>query len=388
MEINPKYNVDGLTFNFEVIDALDFSDAPILLLEKDKIGNRYVSYLIESDRENELRAYIQISRTKLRSLLSRSLSVKEAFENPENYSIILIKFSLQNGQLLESSLVPSYDLNYDFIPVNYYLDYDYEEELEESQIIEHSIKTQKIIFDFYLHSLNLVENIKPYAFYKIFTPVVEIIKNLVGFDNRNADEILAFSHLRQASLGITIEVNFSNDLFLEKENEAMLILIDLLNADKKEDFVNIVSRTKDTRFMKHYKSIIKAVIENDADLNTAYANPLTKELKKSVLNKERAIIATEIVEESFDSIEDIEEVKGKFLEINIDAQEPSFKILPNDDTTPIKGKFETSLLEKLKADLVNLGKEEYLFTIKTLYYPETVVKSEDIKRFMIDYTKE
>jgi len=387
MEINQKYSIDGLNFDFEVIDSLEFTDVPYLLLERDKIGNRYLSYLIESDDESEFRAYVQISESKFKSLVSKSLFIKDVFEEPENNCLIIIKFSLYSGMSLESFLIPSTELLYKFSTLNYFLDYDDEEVISEYEIINYSIKRQKLVFDFYLHSQNLIQSIKPYALYKVFTPLVEIIKNLVGFDNRNADEILAFSNLRHSSLGITIELNYSKDLFLEKENEAMLILIDLLNAEKTEDFENIVGRTKDTKYIKHYKSIIKAIIENNADLNTVFANPLTHELKRSSLDKEKALKAKAVVEESFDIIEDVEEITGRFLEIDIDAQEPSFKIIPNDDESPLKGKFETSLLEKLKTDLVNLGSEEYLFIIKTLYHPETIVKSEEIKRYMVDYKK-
>ncbi|MDY0988756.1 MULTISPECIES: hypothetical protein [unclassified Flavobacterium] len=387
MEINQKYSIDGLNFDFEVIDSLEFTDVPYLLLERDKIGNRYLSYLIESDDESEFRAYVQISESKFKSLVSKSLFIKDVFEEPENNCLIIIKFSLYSGMSLESFLIPSTESQYKFSALNYFLDYDDEEIISEYEIIDYSIKRQKLVFDFYLHSQNLIQSIKPYALYKVFTPLVEIIKNLVGFDNRNADEILAFSNLRHSSLGITIELNYSKDLFLEKENEAMLILIDLLNAEKTEDFESIVGRTKDTKYIKHYKSIIKAIIENNADLNTVFAHPLTHELKRSSLDKEKALKAKAVVEESFDIIEDVEEITGRFLEIDIDAQEPSFKIIPNDDESPLKGKFETSLLEKLKTDLVNLGSEEYLFIIKTLYHPETIVKSEEIKRYMVDYKK-
>jgi hypothetical protein len=106
------------------------------------------------------------------------------------------------------------------------------------------------------------------------------------------------------------------------------------------------------------------------------------------LDKERAQKAKVILDEKFDAIEDVEEIVGTFLEIDIDAKEPSFKIYSNEDSVTIKGKFELSILEKVKNDFVNIGKEKYKFYIKTLYYPETTVKSEEIKRFMINYEKQ
>ncbi|MFP3637408.1 hypothetical protein, partial [Bacillus sp. SIMBA_033] len=77
----------------------------------------------------------------------------------------------------------------------------------------------------------------------------------------------------QASLGITIEINYSNDLFLEKEDIAINTMIDLLNAQNQEDFKKVINSTKDTKYIKEYSLIIKTIIDNKATLNTAYANP-------------------------------------------------------------------------------------------------------------------
>jgi hypothetical protein len=46
------------------------------------------------------------------------------------------------------------------------------------------------------------------------------------------------------------------------------------------------------------------------------------------------------------------------------------------------------ILEKVKNDYVNIGKEKYKFFVKTFYYPETTVKAEEIKRFLINYEKQ
>ncbi|MBY8963447.1 hypothetical protein KJK34_11845 [Flavobacterium sp. D11R37] len=387
MEIDNRYRIPDITYNFKVVEALDFSGAPYLLLERDLIGNRYISYLIEEDSEYEQRIYIQISERKFSLLASESLSVREVFETSENQTFIITKFSVKTGKLLESYLIPAESFDVSFIPINYFVAYDAEEIIEDESLINYSIQAQKLVFDFYLHGQNLIENIKPYALYKVFTPIVEMIKKLVGFDNRNADKYIAFSNLRHSSLGITIEVNYSHDLFLDKEKKALDILTKLLNAQEKEDFISIVSQTQDSSYIVHYKSIIKAIIDNNADLTTAYANPIESYVRKSYINKEKAIIAKKVIDETFDVIEDVEEIVGRFFEIDLTSKEPSFKILPIDEVKPISGKFELSLINSLIEDKVNLGKEEYVFTVKTLYHPETVVNKEDIKRYMLKYEK-
>jgi hypothetical protein len=392
VKINSKYRLSNFPLKLRVIRAFDFEIEPILLLEKDIIGNDFLSYLTFSDYEKEQRVYIQVSQERLNEVLANEISLNSAFENPENDFIYIAEFSHNTGKILDSFLVlVSVVSDAQVIPKNYIINYEKPNNvvvLRENELLDFSERKQKIVFDFYLQSQNLINNIKPYALYKVFTPIVEIIKNMLEFDSRNADRYLAFSNLRQASFGITIELNYSHDLFFQKETEVIENLLLLLNAQNKEDFETVLFKTKNDKYLKHYITMIKAIIDNDADLHTAYANPVTKDIKTNTLNKERAEIAKKIIDETFDVIEDVEEIKGTFLEIDIDRKEPSFKIYSFEDEFTVKGKFELSILEKVKNDFVNIGKETYVFQVKTLYFPETTLKSEEIKRFLIDYKKE
>lgn len=391
MRIDEKYRLQELPLNLTVVDAFDFREEPILLLEKDVIGNSYLSYLVESSEDSEKRIYLQVSNERLSSILENEISIRNAFSNPENKFIYIAEFSLKDGEPISAYLIPEQVFSHvNPIQESYKVEINYvfnKPILNEFEILSYSERKQKLIFDFYLQSQNLVNNIKPFAIYKVLTPIVEIIKSLLSFDNRNADRILAFSNIRQRSLGITIEINYSNDLFLEKESEVMETIIQLLNAQEKSDFESIISKATNERYIKEYTTIIKTIIENNANLHTAYANPISKKIMTSVLDKERATKAKEIIDETLDTIEDIEDIVGTFLEIDIDSKEPSFKIHSNEEDITIKGKFELSILDKVKNDYVNIGKETYNFTIKTIYKPETTLRAEEIKRYMINYGK-
>ncbi|MBS9525846.1 hypothetical protein KI659_17630 [Litoribacter alkaliphilus] len=391
MRIDEKYRLQELPLSLTVVDAFDFREEPILLLEKDVIGNSYLSYLVESKGDTEQRIILQVSNDRLSSIFEKEISIRNAFSNPENKFIYIAEFSLTEGEPISAYLMPGnifslinpVDEEYN-VDINYALN---QPMLNEFEILSYSERKQKLIFDFYLQSQNLINSVKPFAIYKVLTPIVEIIKSLLSFDNRNADRFLAFSNIRQGSLGVTIEINYSNDLFLEKETEVMETIIQLLNAQKKSDFETLISKTTNERYIKEYTTIIKAIIENNANLHTAYANPVTKRILTSVLDKERATKAKEIIDETLDTIEDIENIIGIFLEIDIDSREPSFKIHSNEEDVTVKGKFELSILDKVKNDYVNMGKETYTFTIKTIYKPETTLRAEEIKRFMINYEK-
>lgn len=391
MSIDEKYRLQALPLNLTVVDAFDFREDPILLLEKDVIGNSYLSYLVDCTVDSEKRIFLQVSDERLNSILEKEISIRNAFSNPENQFVYIAEFSLKDGEPISAYLIPGQVFS-EINPIDeeYKVEINYmfnKPILNEFEILSYSERKQKLIFDFYLQSQNLVNNIKPFAIYKVLTPIVEIIKSLLSFDNRNADRFLAFSNIRQGSLGITIEINYSHDLFLEKESEVMETIIQLLNAQKKSDFESIISKATNDRYIKEYTTIIKTLIENDANLYTAYANPVTKKILTSILDKKRAIKAKEIIDETIDTIEDIEDIVGAFLEIDIDSKEPSFKIHSNEEDITIKGKFELSILDKVKNDYLNIGKESYKFMIKTIYKPETTLRAEEIKRYMIFYEK-
>lgn len=391
MKIDSKYQIEGFPLNLRVIEAFDFREDPILLLEKDAIGNIFLSYLVRTNGKSELRIYLQVSKERLNSIIEKHISLFRAFSSAENNHIYIAEFSLANAQVLSSYLLPAVAFSLiNPIPPNYDVDIEYtsnEVTLDTTELMKYSEQKHKLVLDFYLQSQNLIYTVKPYAFFKVFTPIIEIIKTLLNFDNRNADKYLAFSNIRQSSLGITIEINYSKDLFLQKETSVMETLILLLNAQVKEDFEKVLSLTENEKYLKEYAMIIKTVIENDANLHTAYANPITKQVLTSILDKDRAEKAKIILDEKFDIIEDVEEIVGTFLEIDIDAKEPGFKLRSSEEQYTFKGKFESSIIEKVKNDYVNIGRETYKFTIKTLYYPETTLRSEEIKRFMINYEK-
>lgn len=391
MKIDEKYRISTFPINFKVIEAFDFREDPILLLEQDLIGNFYLSYLSNIEIDNEQRIYLQLSKERLGIILENEMTLSNAFLNPENNHVYILEFNLNNGNVTNSYLIPNSDIQlYLTIPEDYLVETNFQLNnltIDLPEIISYSERKQKLILDFYVQSQNLLHNIKPYALFKIFNPLIDIVKNMLSIDNRNADKYLAFSNLRQGSLGITIEINYSQDLFLQKETIVIERVMQLLNASEKSEFVNIISNSTNEKFIKDYSIIIKAIIDNDANLFTAYANPITKNVITSKIDKVSAQKVKLILDETFDVIEDIEDVTGTFLEIDIDSKEPSFKVHSTSEDITLKGKFEISMLDKVKNDFINIGKETYKFSIKTIYHPETTVKSEEIKRYMINYIK-
>ena len=380
-----------LNFNFlelEVIEMLDFKDYPILTLEKNKLGHYYVSYLVDYLENFENRIAIAISPERLANLKSGELSLHDAFQRAEDNSIYFLRYDMINGTLLETYLYPLQDF-INPIPLDYrfqYLISERKPELDKKEFIATSKKKERILLDLYVKSQSLINNIKPWAIYKILNPVVEIIKKSLGIDARLLDKHFAFSNLRQSSLGISIEIDYEKSLFLDlPEYDKTNKIIDLFNAIKKEDFDELIKFSKDQSFIHSYSIILNNIIKNNAIFTAAMVNPLTNEIKESMINIEKAKSVKKIINENYDEIIDDIQIEGYFLEININKKEPSFSVYSQDEEYIIKGKIDINLIEKLTHDKINIGKDQYLFDVHVIYVTETKYKKYETKRFLMNY---
>src|SRR5690606_27824106 len=148
MRINNKYKINQTPFTLKVIEAFDFREEPILLLEQDNIGNLYLSYLANSNYENnsETRIYVQISNEKLSLLFENKITIHEAFLNPENKTNYIITFDLDLGKELDTYLIPNTILDeLQLIPSNYNYTFDYKLKdvyINKQILVNHSEKVQ------------------------------------------------------------------------------------------------------------------------------------------------------------------------------------------------------------------------------------------------------
>ncbi len=373
----------------EVVELLDFKDYPILIVEKDIVGTLYLSYLAWEEELIERRVIIPISQARLNEILAGTIIVKQAFDKPESNSVYVCDFNKYDGKLLETFLVPSENfIKMNPVPSSYKLLYEpklNKPTLDSSGLLANAINKNKVLIDLYLQGPNLINSVKPYAFYKIMTPVVEILKSLLDFDDKSVDKYMAFSNIRQSSLGVTIEVNRSNDMFLSFETLEVPKLMELFACDSKEKFEIFISKTNNEKYLAQYSKIIKAIITNNATLWSAYANPIDRKVLSATISPDKASRVAKIIDETFDEIVDIEEVEGTLEEIDIAVQRPTFKIFASEEQVIIKGFLDSSLLEIIKADKINLGKEKYRFTLRTTYHPKTISKAEKTERILTLY---
>jgi hypothetical protein len=392
--LDDKYRLPNNLLDLEVIEILDFQDYPILSLEMDKLGQKYLSYLIDDNNEEEIRATILVSDNRLKQFLSGEVELDILFKNSESGNAFIFFYSLASGELKSCFIIPIEEFleRYE-IESGYKLKYNNPVQIEDS--INHISKIlqakqkNKILIDFYINSQDLVNNVKLWAIRKILEPSIEIIKSIINIDPRYIEQKIALSNLKAGSLGFTIELSYEWNLFDEiPELDKVEKVIELFTAESKEEFIKVLESTNNEKFIGEYSKIINAIIDKNAFFSSALINPKKEYIPEATINKEKAAIIKKVIGETFPNITDVEEISGIFLEIDLVTKIPTFTIESTTDDALFHGKILPTLLDKLKADKINIGTDQYVFTIRTIYTPATPFKVEKLRSYLIDYKSE
>lgn len=87
------------------IVCLDYQDMPVSTIEKDAKNNFYLSHLINVSNKEEIRAIFRITKEEKKALVAEETSVYRIFFNYKEEFIYLNKYSLIDGELLETNCV-------------------------------------------------------------------------------------------------------------------------------------------------------------------------------------------------------------------------------------------------------------------------------------------
>jgi hypothetical protein len=392
MIFDEKYILSQNMLNLDVLELLDFKGYPILNVEIDNTGTKYLSYLDSYiDNTIEQRLIIPISDARLDFFKEGSVSLYNIFNSSENKVVYVIQYDANNNQYLRNYLIPLEE----FVSINpieqdYFIQIEVDEVVANQQELVALYATQKgkVILDFYLTSQKIKTSLPPWVFDKFLLQIQNIIGDLLDKTYKALNEKVAYSKIGIASFKVSIEITpDQNNLNLFEdvvEYKRLFKIIDLLNSESKEDLVKVIEGFKDEKFIKSYIQIVKTVIANDANIHATLANPATKETAIADFNKNKAQKIKTVIDEQLPERTDIEEVEGVFLKLDFKVNPPAF-IIENDAEEIFKGKVDTSIIDTIKADKVNLTTDKYKFTIKTIHKPETTVSAEQIHRFLMLY---
>jgi hypothetical protein len=370
-------------------ELLDFRDYPILTLEEDNTGRQYLSYLVEYlPHGREQRILASISAGRLLDVQMGTISVRSIYDSPSSGPVYAFEVDEKTGIILDCYVVPLLDFrSMNPIPVDFRVYCPPSQALlsdASARALANAKDRHRVLIDIYAHGKVLAAGIKPWTIRRVFEPVVDIVQRAFDLPESKFNDIATFSCLQVGSLSATIELDYGN-LFTELDYDRFALIIELINARSRDDFLHLVGRFRNEGFLKEYLSLVNAVKKYDLSFNATLANPVTAQVIEAHLDQSSASEVRKIINTTFDAIVDIEDVEGVFLDLDFSIRIPSFVIQDITEESRIRGRIDAAISKKLRDDQVNLTRTSYVFTIRTIYQPETSLRPERTEKWLIDY---
>ena len=108
MKIPDTYKLNFHPLDLEVVEVLDFNGVPVLTVEQNHAGFKYLSYLLQfADGGVEQRLVVPVTEARLEALKSGQISVRDAFNASELEQVFCLLYDEATGEALESWMLPS-----------------------------------------------------------------------------------------------------------------------------------------------------------------------------------------------------------------------------------------------------------------------------------------
>lgn len=373
---------------------LEFYDYPYLTVDTNNTGTLYLNYYLSGKDDVFNHILIEISHERLKMLLAGDYTLKQAFDSPEQDIIYHAQYN-RAGQVIDLGIIELSLFN-ELNPIlaDHEIDYEYQPETETVDLQIKSVQRGRILVDVYLQANSLKSSLKYWAIKSFLIPFSELVRTSLlnqssKYTSHNLDKSvnLGINRFAISSLASTIELNYNSDLFgnsEELENIANLFLV--LNAKDEDTLLKSFDNFPQKKIISEYIKVLNVIIKNDATLNTKIAAP-NNYFSETFITKTEAQALKKIINEKIPNVEDTEEIQGYLLELSFDKTSPTFSMSASLEELKYKGRIDEALVKRISEIEFTFLTKEYLFTIHTLYVPETSKSTEKITRTLTDITE-
>lgn len=107
MQIPDTYKLNFQPLDLEVVEVLDFQNFPVLTIEQNPTGFKYLSWLYQFGPDGiEQRFVVPVTEARLDALKTGALSPRDAFAASELEQVYCILYDEASCELKESWLLP------------------------------------------------------------------------------------------------------------------------------------------------------------------------------------------------------------------------------------------------------------------------------------------
>ena len=97
--------------------VLEYFDGPRLLLQRSRAGQLYLAWWNDSEGPVDRWIYLPVSRARLREILSGSMAILNALNNPEDGSLLIVDVHVEENSVIQSVVATAAALPQDSLPL-------------------------------------------------------------------------------------------------------------------------------------------------------------------------------------------------------------------------------------------------------------------------------
>lgn len=331
---------------------LIYYDFPELFLANDNVGTKYLCLLTKFNENSPEYVCLPVSNSKLASLISGEIDLREAFINPETGNWFYINSF--NGESFEASRLETKELQENLLPEEGFL-YPQIDESNKEIVTEVQERENTIVH------LSLADSKNSYSieadvladYVKLFQGLVrktykKTISKLGAKSKKLLDQeynynLRAFA-TSKGSLNIHFYGTAQKDIFGNTELERALSKIDKITQDfsDEEEYIELLRSIKGHP-ISSYRKLIERISKENVRVKYKWYSPGEQEVHYRELSKTFAEKVLEILNQKDELIEEIKEFVGVFKQA--DVTRGNWRIHNSEDNKEYSGVSEGRKLE-------------------------------------------
>ncbi|MGF1532077.1 MAG: hypothetical protein ACFCUI_00110 [Bernardetiaceae bacterium] len=388
----PNYpSLPVYSFRLHLLEVLDDRQTGYLRLYRDEVGTNFLAYQIAIEDNRIARHYlIALSQKRLYALRQGDMLPVQAFEDAENGVVYQISTPLDSTQVIMAQAIRLSDFQ-----KNHQIDKRLRLAAHIPQqaiaylnrrALRYARERDRLILDMRIESKSLAFASKPWFWDRVMSPILTMLRDTLQLDSENSNQKIAFSNFRDNLRAFSFEIRYTNTLFeAAPEFGQVARLLTLFGITQQEQFKKELAHVQNRYLVREYLQLLKVLIQEEARLQLSLAHPVTMEVQYAQIDHKKARKIRQFFDTEFADLEQVEQIEGVFLEINLNRKPAVFKVFDLHKNRTLRGFITPELSKKIARDRIVFGKQGYKLHLLTRYKPETLLHREQWRRFLTYY---
>ncbi|MGI9281649.1 MAG: DUF6575 domain-containing protein [Endozoicomonas sp.] len=358
--------MNTLLGELKIVNTFQYFDIPRIFSCKNKTGTQYLVLSTFDDYDSFEWIYLPISNDRLASVISQKITLREAFQLPEDGYIFFVKSNFYGEAEVEYKFPEQID-NADLPKDGVFLKCDEPVSIESDCInaVEAAVSSRREIFNMHLYQIDSkLPEYEAKGFGSILISFQDLVDSLGQYCNGEptlkgpiSAEILTATKFKatkifNGSFGIQLRSDSSSDLFSNSlASDAINELINLLETGDNEDFISNKLHELQGRVASKYKSFLKTLAKLDTPLKVNWGSPNLERGKDLKLDKNTIVNAYKAVSKIDIDMSEATVFKAELL--GLDVKTKRYRVRNIAENEDYSGKISEESVNKVEHSEIN-----------------------------------